>query len=52
MKNLSRLNNRVTIAIQTNGLTRCFGDLYAVDNLDLCVEAGKFYGFLGAQWRR
>ena len=47
MENLSRLSNRVNIAIETNGLTRCFGDLYAVDDLDLCVEAGKFYGFLG-----
>lgn len=37
----------MTLAIETNGLTRCFGDLCAVDSLDLCVEAGKFYGFLG-----
>jgi ABC-2 type transport system ATP-binding protein len=37
----------MTLAIETNGLTRCFGDLRAVDGLDLCVEAGKFYGFLG-----
>ena len=47
MGNLSRLNTRMNIAIETNGLTRCFGDLYAVDSLDLRVEAGKFYGFLG-----
>jgi len=37
----------MTLAIETKGLTRCFGDLYAVDSVDLCVEAGKFYGFLG-----
>ena len=37
----------MTLAIETNGLTRCFGDLRAVDGLDLHVEAGKFYGFLG-----
>jgi ABC-2 type transport system ATP-binding protein len=37
----------MTFAIETNGLTRCFGDLYAVDGLDLRVETGKFYGFLG-----
>ncbi|MBE0536749.1 MAG: ABC transporter ATP-binding protein [Phycisphaerae bacterium] len=37
----------MNLAIETNGLTRCFGDLVAVDNLDLRVEAGKFYGFLG-----
>ncbi|UCG58560.1 MAG: ABC transporter ATP-binding protein [Phycisphaerales bacterium] len=37
----------MTLAIETNGLTRYFGDLCAVDRLDLRVEAGKFYGFLG-----
>jgi ABC-2 type transport system ATP-binding protein len=37
----------MTLAIETRGLTRCFGDLYAVDGLDLSVEAGRFYGFLG-----
>jgi ABC-2 type transport system ATP-binding protein len=42
-----KLNSLMTLAIETNGLTRCFGDLRAVDNLDLRVEAGKFYGFLG-----
>jgi ABC-2 type transport system ATP-binding protein len=37
----------MTLAIETNGLTRRFGDLFAVDGLDLRVERGKFYGFLG-----
>jgi ABC-2 type transport system ATP-binding protein len=37
----------MTLAIETNGLTRHFGDLCAVDALDLRVEAGTFYGFLG-----
>ncbi len=37
----------MTLAIETNGLTRCFGDLHAVDGIDLRVEPGKFYGFLG-----
>jgi ABC-2 type transport system ATP-binding protein len=37
----------MTLAIETNGLTRYFGDLCAVDALDLRVEAGRFYGFLG-----
>jgi len=37
----------MTHAIETQGLTRCFGALRAVDDLDLCVEAGTFYGFLG-----
>jgi ABC-2 type transport system ATP-binding protein len=35
------------LAIETNGLTRRFGDLVAVDGLDLRVQAGTFYGFLG-----
>ncbi len=37
----------MTLAIETNGLTRCFGDFRAVDGLNLRVEAGTFYGFLG-----
>jgi len=37
----------MTLAIETIGLTRHFGDVRAVDGLDLRVEAGKFYGFLG-----
>jgi ABC-2 type transport system ATP-binding protein len=37
----------MTYAIETRELTRCFGDLRAVDGLDLAVEAGSFYGFLG-----
>ena len=35
------------IAVQTHGLTRRFGDLVAVDHLDLVVPSGSFYGFLG-----
>jgi ABC-2 type transport system ATP-binding protein len=37
----------MTLAIETNGLTRLFGDVRAVDGLDLRVKAGTFYGFLG-----
>ena len=37
----------MSLAIETSGLTRRFGDLCAVDGLDLRVEAGTFYGFLG-----
>jgi ABC-2 type transport system ATP-binding protein len=37
----------MTLAIETSGLTRIFGDVCAVDGLDLRVEAGTFYGFLG-----
>ncbi|HLA85343.1 MAG TPA: ABC transporter ATP-binding protein [Thermoguttaceae bacterium] len=35
------------LAVETNGLTRCFGSVVAVDGLDLRVEAGTFFGFLG-----
>jgi len=35
------------LAVETSGLTRCFGTTRAVDGLDLRVEAGRFFGFLG-----
>jgi ABC-2 type transport system ATP-binding protein len=47
MSETVKLINLMTVAIETNGLTRYFGDLCAVDGLNLCVETGKFYGFLG-----
>jgi len=34
-------------AIETDGLTKRFGDIVAVENLDLTVEEGEIYGFLG-----
>jgi len=34
-------------AIATDKLTRKFGDLIAVDSVDLRVDAGQFFGFLG-----
>src|SRR5512136_275302 len=37
----------MNVAIETTGLTRVFGNVRAVDGLDLKVEAGTFYGFLG-----
>jgi len=37
----------MTLAIETKGLSRRFGDKIAVDGLDLRVERGTFYGFLG-----
>jgi len=37
----------MTPAIETHGLTRCFGDFCAVDSLELQVAPGTFYGFLG-----
>jgi len=36
-----------TCAVQTNHLTRCYGDLTAVDRLDLNVPRGVIFGFLG-----
>jgi ABC-2 type transport system ATP-binding protein len=34
-------------AVVTDGLTKRFGDLTAVDRVDLRVETGELYGFLG-----
>ena len=34
-------------AIETNQLTKDFGDVHAVNGLDLRVGAGEIYGFLG-----
>jgi ABC-2 type transport system ATP-binding protein len=34
-------------AISTQGLTRRFGALTAVDDVNLRVAAGQFFGFLG-----
>jgi ABC-2 type transport system ATP-binding protein len=40
-------SNLVDPAILTQGLTRRFGDLTAVEDVNLSVAAGQFYGFLG-----
>jgi ABC-2 type transport system ATP-binding protein len=37
----------VPLALETTGLRKTFGDLVAVDGIDLAVPAGSFYGFLG-----
>ncbi|MEE8586807.1 MAG: ABC transporter ATP-binding protein [Acidobacteriota bacterium] len=34
-------------ALETQGLRRTFGDIAAVDGIDLLVPSGSFYGFLG-----
>ena len=34
-------------AIATQGLTRCFGDFVAVQDVNLSVAPGQFFGFLG-----
>lgn len=36
-----------SLAIETHGLARAFGDLRAVDGIDLAVPGGSFFGFLG-----
>jgi ABC-2 type transport system ATP-binding protein len=36
-----------TFAIETNGLTKVFSDVRAVDAIDLRVGTGEIYGFLG-----
>ena len=35
-------------AVETTALSRSFGDLVAVDRLDLTVESGVFFGLLGS----
>ncbi len=35
------------IAVKTSGLTRHFGELTAVDNLNLEIKRGEIFGFLG-----
>ena len=37
----------MSLAIETEGLTRDFDEVRAVDAVDLRVESGTFYGFLG-----
>lgn len=37
----------MTAAIETHGLTKQFGDVVAVDGLDLSVSFGTVYGFVG-----
>ena len=37
----------MSIVIKAEGLTKKFGALTAVDNLDLEIEAGEIFGFLG-----
>jgi ABC-2 type transport system ATP-binding protein len=37
----------MSLAVETQGLRRTFGDFVAVDGLDLAVPSGSFFGFLG-----
>lgn len=40
-------SNPESYAVVMQGLTRVFGQKYAVNNLNLAVKRGEFYGFLG-----
>ena len=42
----------MTGAIHTQGLTKRYGDTLALDALDLQVETGEVYGYLGPERRR
>jgi ABC-2 type transport system ATP-binding protein len=44
---INRRRHATVTAIETRGLTRYYGDLCAVDHLDLSVERGELYAFLG-----
>src|SRR4051812_44556784 len=35
------------VAIDVHGMTKRFGDLVAVDHIDLTVRSGEIFGFLG-----
>lgn len=37
----------MSAAIETRALTRNFGEMIAVDHLDLTIQEGSFFGFLG-----
>ena len=38
-------------AVQTRGICRAFGDVKAVDSIDLSIPKGEIYGLLGAERR-
>jgi ABC-2 type transport system ATP-binding protein len=39
--------NQTPLAIEATGLVKCFGDVRAVDGVDLAVRRGSVYGVLG-----
>lgn len=41
------MTSAIEYAIETDGLTRCFGDFTAVDGISLRIPKGHLYGFLG-----
>ena len=44
---MSDFSEQELLAIQTSALTRRFGNIFAVDHLELCVEQRSVFGFLG-----
>ena len=42
-----RCDNDMDYAVQTRGIGRSFGDVKAVDGIDLAIPRGEIYGFLG-----
>jgi len=41
------MSDATDYAVETDGLTRCFGDFVAVDHVTLKIPKGQLYGFLG-----
>ena len=41
------MNPATDYAVETEGLTRCFGDFVALDHVTLRIPKGQLYGFLG-----
>ena len=46
-ESLSVAAPNISMAVETSALVRHFGDFVAVDNLNLSVHRGSFFGFLG-----
>ena len=36
-----------SVVVQTNQITKCFGDFTAVDDVSFCIHAGEVVGYLG-----
>ena len=46
-ESLNPVAPNISMAVETSSLVRTFGDFVAVDNLNLSVPRGSFFGFLG-----
>lgn len=42
------LDDQAEVAIEARGLTMRFGDFVAVDHVNLCIQRGEIFGFLGS----